>query len=80
MHLLKPNVCCMFKLHYVGGSGFCRNHALLVDLVVPRLEASMTLGEGLALRAYCAHRGWDTHPSNTVGGDCIISSESISEK
>ena len=37
-------------------------------------------GEVLALRAYCAHRGWDTHPSNTVGGDRIISSESISEK
>ena len=33
-----------------------------------------------ALRAYCARRGWDTHPSNTVGGDRIISSESISEK
>ena len=33
-----------------------------------------------ALRAYCARRGWDTHPSNMVGGDRIISSESISEK
>ena len=36
--------------------------------------------EVLALRAHCAHRGADTHPSNTVGGDRIISSESISEK
>ena len=38
------------------------------------------IGEVLVLRAYCARRGWDTHPSNTVGGDRIISSESISEK
>ena len=37
-------------------------------------------GEVLALRAYCARRGWDTHPNNTVGGDRIISSESISEE
>ena len=33
-----------------------------------------------ALCAYCTRRGWDTHPSNTVGGDRIISSESISEE
>ena len=38
------------------------------------------VGTAWALRAYCARRGWDTHPSNTVAGERIISSESISEK
>ena len=38
------------------------------------------VGTAWALRAYCVRRGWDTHPSNTVGGDRIISLESISEK
>ena len=38
------------------------------------------VGTAWALRGHCARRGWDTHPSNTVDGDRIISSESISEK
>ena len=38
------------------------------------------VGTACALRAYCARKGWDTHPSNTVGGDRIISLDSISEK
>jgi hypothetical protein len=60
------------------------SHVQPLPCFFPQTEKS--LGQGgssctaWALRAYCARRRWDTHPSNTVGGNRIISSESISEK
>ena len=72
-----------------GHGGVCRCIRLAGNLGMGALEARRgsiwgkflhCMRTACALHAYCVRRGWDTHPSNTIGGDRIISSESISEK